>query len=102
MVAMNMSEAWPDVGRLILVNENIGGHATMHLNIYRALAQHPENDCVAVDVPARSFLRRVVGVYTPNLGGRGRDHGPHPEGGSPPDTALTGQVECVGEQENPR
>jgi alpha-maltose-1-phosphate synthase len=62
-----MAEPWPDVGRLILVNENIGGHATMHLNIYRALALHPEVNCVALDVPPRSFGRRVVGVRLPGL-----------------------------------
>jgi glycosyltransferase involved in cell wall biosynthesis len=57
----------PEVGRLILLNENLGGHATMHLNIYRALAEHPEVDVVALDVPPRSFLRRVVGVQIPGL-----------------------------------
>ena len=62
-----MAEPWPDVGRLILVNENIGGHATMHLNIYRALALHPEVNCVALDVPPRSFVRRVLGARLPGL-----------------------------------
>lgn len=73
---MNMAERWPDIGRLILVNENLGGHATMHLNIYRALAQHPEIDCVALDVPPRSFLRRVVGVRIPGLAGIDLDLAP--------------------------
>lgn len=57
----------PEVGRLIMLNENLGGHATMHLNIYRALAAHPEVDLVALDVPPRSFLRRVVGIQIPGL-----------------------------------
>ena len=67
MVAMESSAALPDVGRLILVNENLGGHATMHLSIYRALSEHPELDVVALDVPPRSPLRRVVGVPVPGL-----------------------------------
>jgi glycosyltransferase involved in cell wall biosynthesis len=64
---MNATDRWPDVGRLILLNENLGGHATMHLNIYRALAEHPEIDRVALDVPARSLARRVVGLRVPGL-----------------------------------
>jgi starch synthase len=72
MAAMDTMDAHavaplPEVGRLIMLNENLGGHATMHLNIYRALAAHPEVDLVALDVPPRSFLRRVVGVQIPGL-----------------------------------
>lgn len=67
MAAMEVVDPLPDVGRLIMLNENLGGHATMHLNIYRALAQHPEVDLVALDLPPRSFLRRVVGVPVPGL-----------------------------------
>jgi starch synthase len=67
MAAMDAVAPLPEVGRLIMLNENLGGHATMHLNIYRALAAHPEVDLVALDVPPRSFLRRVVGVQIPGL-----------------------------------
>ena len=67
MVAMESVERWPDIGRLILLNENLGGHATMHLHIYRALSEHPEIDLVALNVPPRSFARRVVGVPVPGL-----------------------------------
>ena len=59
--------AGPDVGRLILLNENLGGHATMHLHIYRALAERPEVDLVALDVPPRTFVRRVAGLHIPGL-----------------------------------
>ena len=59
--------AGPDVGRLILLNENLGGHATMHLHIYRALAEHPEVDLVALDVPLRTLLRRIAGLHIPGL-----------------------------------
>ena len=67
MAAMNVAEVLPDVGRLIMLNENLGGHATMHLNIYRALAEHPELDFVALDVPPRSIVRRVAGLRLPGL-----------------------------------
>ncbi len=67
MAAMDPIEPLPDVGRLVMLNENLGGHATMHLNIYRALAEHPEVDLVALDVPPRSFLRRIVGMQIPGL-----------------------------------
>ena len=67
MVAAEAVEAWPDIGRLILLNENLGGHATMHLHIYRALAEHPEIDLVALDLPPRSFVRRVAGLAVPGL-----------------------------------
>jgi hypothetical protein len=66
----------PDVGRLIMLNENLGGHATMHLNIYRALADHPEVDLIALDVPSPSFLRRVVGMQIPGLAGLDADLSP--------------------------
>ena len=59
--------AGPDVGRLILLNENLGGHATMHLHICRALAEHPEVDMVALDVPARTLMRRIAGLHIPGL-----------------------------------
>ncbi len=59
--------AGPDVGRLILLNENLGGHATMHLHIYRALAERPEVDLVALDVPPRTLVRRLVGLHIPGL-----------------------------------
>ncbi len=58
---------WPEVGRLIMLNENLGGHATMHLNIYRALAAHPEVDYVRLDVPPRSWSRRAFGLRVPGL-----------------------------------
>ena len=59
--------AGPDVGLLILLNENLGGHATMHLHIYRALGERPEVDLVAVDVPRRTWVRRIAGLHIPGL-----------------------------------
>lgn len=76
MVAMETAGSWPDVGRLILLNENLGGHATMHLHIYRALAEHPEIDVVPLDLPPRSFSRRVAGARIPGLSGLDLDLAP--------------------------
>lgn len=76
MVAIESAGPLPDVGRLILVNENLGGHATMHLNIYRALAEHPEIDTVPIDLPPRSVWRRLAGVRMPGLSGLDADLAP--------------------------
>ena len=73
---MEQPDALPDIGRLILLNENLGGHATMHLNISRALADHPEVDWVALDMPPRSLTRRVVGMRIPGLSGLDLDLAP--------------------------
>ncbi len=64
---MEQHNVLPDIGRLILLNENLGGHATMHLNISRALAEHPEVDCASIDLPPRSVSRRLVGLRIPGL-----------------------------------
>ncbi len=76
MVALETAGSWPDVGRLILLNENLGGHATMHLHIYRALAEHPEIDVVPIDLPPRSLARRAAGARIPGLGGLDVDLAP--------------------------
>jgi len=67
MAAMDVVESVPQVGRLLMMNENIGGHATMHLHLYRALRALPEVEFVALDVPPRSFSRRLAGVQVPGL-----------------------------------
>jgi alpha-maltose-1-phosphate synthase len=67
MEAMDAAEPLPDLGRLLMLNENIGGHATMHLHLYRALRTMPDVDFVALDVPPRSFSRRLAGVQVPGL-----------------------------------
>lgn len=54
--------------RALFVNENIGGNATMHVHLRRALAAgHPEVDAEFLDVPPRGPLRRAVGVAVPGL-----------------------------------
>lgn len=58
---------FPGLGRLLFLNENLGGHATMHLHIFRALAEHPEVDAVHLDVPAAGLARRIAGAQVPGL-----------------------------------
>jgi glycosyltransferase involved in cell wall biosynthesis len=55
------------LGRLLFLNENLGGHATMHLHAFRALAEHPEVDVERLDVPAPGPTRRIVGARVPGL-----------------------------------
>jgi glycosyltransferase involved in cell wall biosynthesis len=54
-------------GRLVLVNENLGGHATLHLHLLRALAAHPEVEVARGDVPHPGVPRRVVAAQVPGL-----------------------------------
>jgi glycosyltransferase involved in cell wall biosynthesis len=54
--------------RVLFVNENLGGHATVHLNLERALQDHPEIDATFLHVPPPSFVRRLVGASVPGLG----------------------------------
>lgn len=54
--------------RVLFVNENIGGNATMHLHLRRVLARdHPDVCAEFLDVPPRGPLRRVVGAAVPGL-----------------------------------
>lgn len=56
------------MARVLFVNENIGGHATVHLNLERALHDHPEIDAEFLHVPAPGLGRRLVGASVPGLG----------------------------------
>ncbi len=55
--------------RALFVNENIGGHATMHLHLREALGRSPDVDASFIDVPAASGWRRLVGARVPGLAG---------------------------------
>jgi starch synthase len=50
------------------VNENLGGHATMHRHIRAALACEPELEATFFDLPSRSFAARIAGAQLPGLG----------------------------------
>jgi starch synthase len=62
-----VSVAAPALVRVLFVNENIGGHATMHLGLRHALIDHPNVDAGFVDVPAPGILRRLFRAPIPGL-----------------------------------
>lgn len=51
----------------LFVNENLGGHATLHLNLRLALGAHPEVEARFVDVPSRGPVRRLAVAPVPGL-----------------------------------
>lgn len=55
--------------RVLFVNENLGGHATMHLHLREVLrAEHPDIEAHFLDVPPPSLLRLAAGCPLPFLG----------------------------------
>lgn len=58
-----------DPGQVVFVNENLGGHASMHLFLRTALADaHPGIDARFYDVPKSGPVRRVLAAQLPVLG----------------------------------
>jgi glycosyltransferase involved in cell wall biosynthesis len=58
-----------DPGQVLFVNENLGGHASMHLFLRESLATvHPGLDAHFLDVPPSGTLRRALSVQLPVLG----------------------------------
>lgn len=53
--------------RALFVNENIGGHATMHLHLREALKALPEVEASFIDVPPASGVRRLASARVPGL-----------------------------------
>lgn len=53
--------------RALLINENIGGHATVHHHLRAVAAARRDVDVRIVDVPPPGFWRRVAGVPLPGL-----------------------------------
>lgn len=54
--------------RIHFVNENIGGHATMHEHLRAALAESPSVQATYFDIPPRRGLERLLGARMPGLG----------------------------------
>ena len=59
--------------RVLFVNENIGGHTTVHLNLERALRENRRVDAEFLDAPPAGLLRRLSGASIPVLGRRDLD-----------------------------
>ena len=53
--------------RVLFVNENIGGHATMHAGVAAGLKGIASVEATFVDVPPPGPLRRVVAAPVPGL-----------------------------------
>ena len=53
--------------RVHFINENVGGHATMHANVRRALVRHPDIEATFWDVPKDVLAARVVSASWPGL-----------------------------------
>lgn len=58
-----------DPGEVVFVNENLGGHASMHLSVREALPEvHPGLDARFIDVPSSGQIRRAFAARLPVLG----------------------------------
>lgn len=53
--------------RALFINENIGGHATVHHHLRAALAARTDIDASFIDLPPVSGLARLAGVRVPGL-----------------------------------
>ena len=53
--------------RMLFLNENLGGHATMHRAIRATIGAYPEVVATFVDVPPRRLIRRIAGAGIPPL-----------------------------------
>lgn len=53
--------------RPLFVNENMGGHATMHMAIRSALKSYPEVRAQFLDVPNAGILRKLGAISIPGL-----------------------------------
>jgi alpha-maltose-1-phosphate synthase len=54
--------------RVLFVNENLGGHATMHLNLRAVLSERDDISADFLDVPAPTLGRRLAAAAVPGLG----------------------------------
>ena len=57
----------PEVKRILFINENLGGHAAMHLYLRRALVDHAEVAATFLDVPPPGPMRRLAALPVPGL-----------------------------------
>jgi len=59
--------------KILFVNENIGGHATVHHYLAKALAQRPEIDTEFFDAPPAGLIRKLLRAPVPGLAGLDAD-----------------------------
>jgi alpha-maltose-1-phosphate synthase len=59
--------------KILFVNENIGGHATVHRNLAAALTRYRDIEADFYDVPSAGLLRRIVRAPIPGLAARDLD-----------------------------
>lgn len=59
--------------RALLINENIGGHATVHHHLRTVAARRSDIELRIVDVPPPGFWRKVAAVPVPGLAGLDAD-----------------------------
>jgi glycosyltransferase involved in cell wall biosynthesis len=52
---------------VLFLNENLGGHATMHRAIRATISAYPQVTATFVDVPSRRLIRRIAGAGIPPL-----------------------------------
>jgi alpha-maltose-1-phosphate synthase len=57
----------------LFVNENLGGHTSMHLYLRQALVQVPELEGAFVDVPRAGLVRKLLAAPVPVLAGQDLD-----------------------------
>lgn len=53
--------------KVLFVNENLGGHGTVHANLAESLVRHPEIAAAFLSVPRPGLLRRLAGAPVPGL-----------------------------------
>ncbi len=53
--------------RVLFLNENLGGHATMHRAIRATIGDYAHVQSTFVDVPQRGLIRRIAGAGIPPL-----------------------------------
>ena len=54
--------------KVLFVNENIGGHRSVHNNLRTSLRSHPDVEAEFLDVPKADGWRRAIGTSLPGLG----------------------------------
>ncbi len=59
--------------KVLFINENIGGHRSMHMHIEAAVRSDSRIDATFIDVPPAGLLRRIAAVQIPGLARRDLD-----------------------------